>query len=235
MTILNTYDGALFVWTITGLAHDLGVHIRLGDDFHEYRDIIKHHRPEQPPAPPLDPDVHDMSSGFWFTGTDAEGKLVFTQAMRDIDLGDLTLAEYLTANFRDFPPASLPVDVPNSRYLPGPAARKITGRVCYHADLWMRPGESSYRGSGLPNVLARLAMVTAIMRGSPDYIFGFIARNHAFKGLGEREGYMHSEPSALHWLRADKPETLVCQMVWMGREDLEHLLTIPPEGVMRAA
>ena len=100
--------------------------------------------------------------------------------------------------------------------------------VCYHGDFWLR---EDYRSSGMSNILARFALASALLRWSPDYVIGFMPRPIAFKGLAEREGYMHCEPGTLYWRRAGTEKDFEAFMVWMGREDLNFLLTIPVAGM----
>jgi hypothetical protein len=54
----------------------------------------------------------------------------------------------------------------------------------------------------------------------------------AFKGLVQREGYMHSEPGAFNWRVTDTGKMREGFMVWMGQEDISHMLTIPLQGLV---
>jgi len=48
-----------------------------------------------------------------------------------------------------------------------------------------------------------------------------------FKGLAERLGYMHSEPASIRWRLNNKDWPLEGFMVWMARDDLKFMMTIP--------
>ncbi len=232
MTIHDTFAGAQYTSDIAGIVERTGMELRLGDDFGVYSDIVAAHRPEQPLGEPFDPGVTEINgkNGFWLTGWNRRGDLVHTQAMRRLRLGG-TLADYLSAQFRKFPPPGLEVDFSRSRYRPGPGARRISGTACYHGEAWIRPGDDSFRGTGIIGPLARFAMASALLRWSPDYIFGFISEGLAFRGLVEREGYMHTDPGALKWKLSDG-EVLHGYLCWMAREDMDHMMDLSVERLV---
>lgn len=233
--IHTIFKGAQYVARTTQMAKRKGITIEVGDDFAEYAEIIRTSRGEQPIGPPFDSRLHFLKSanGFWITGRDREGQIVHTQAMRKLDLAGQTLAEYLQERYRDFPPAGLNLDMEASTYRAGPAAHNITGTVCYHGDVWLKGGMGGFRGTGVSSLLARVMLTTAMLRWSPDHIIGFMPEQKAFKGLGEREGYMHSEPGSLSWKIANSEDSLEAFMVWMSRVDLNHLLNIPLEPLVK--
>jgi len=232
MTIHDSFEGALYVATIVTLAEKYGIRLESGSDFDYYAETIAAHRP-QPIGVPFDPNLNAIhpDDGFWFLGWDRDGRLVFTQAVRLLRIEGQSLADYFRDQYVAFPPAGLPIDFDRSFYSPGPSARRMTGTCAYHGDVWMI-SDPAYRGTGLSSILARLALATALMTWSPDHMIGFIIKKLAFKGLGEREGYMHSEPAALSWFAKDRPDPMVAHMCWMNRDDLRYLLTIPAETVM---
>ena len=114
-----------------------------------------------------------------------------------------------------------------SQYNPGPGAHRINGRVTYHGDVWLKGGPDGYRGTGVSAVLARYALASALMTWSPDYVFAFMPQPIAFKGLAEREGYMHAEPGALEWHFAENENKIKGYMIYMGRDDIDFILDIP--------
>ncbi|WP_432449001.1 hypothetical protein [Aliiroseovarius marinus] len=233
MTIHDTFTGAQYVTAILDMANDKGLMIEMGSDFNLYGKYIEEHRTHQPLGDPFNPKLHQMSedNGFWIAGWNENGELVHTQAMRLFDLQGAVLSDYLTRNFQAFPPTGLDLDMARSNYQPGPGARRIAGKTCYHGELWVR-GDDRYRGTGLPGMLARFALATCVLRWSPDFIFGFMPEKYAFRGLAEREGYMHTDPGALSWFAKGSNAPLKGFMTYMGREDLSHLLTLCPREFM---
>lgn len=237
MTIHDTFAkaqaGTRYVTAILDLAIDFGLTIEMGSDFKLYDSYVTKYRSHQPLGNPFDPTLHDMSedNGFWIIGWNKEGELVHTQAMRLYDLEGLTLAEYLDYSFHEFPPSGLDIDMDRSNYRPGPGARRIAGKTCYHGELWVK-GDDRYRGTGLPGMLARFALASCVLRWSPDFIFGFMPEKYAFTGLAEREGYMHTDPGALEWYAKGANAPLKGFMTYMGRDDLNHLITLCPRDFM---
>jgi len=233
MSVHSTFEGIQFLAQASDISRECGISLRIGTCFKEYADIISTERTHQPVGRPFDHEFNDFgpTSGFWVVGRNENGVLVHTQAMRLIDLCDQPLSGYLSEKYIDFPPAGLDLDYEKSRYNPGPSAHRIRGTVCYHGDFWLC---SDYRGTGMANILARFALASGHLKWAPDYIIGFMIRQVAFKGLAEREGYMHSEPGTLFWHRADTDQTLEAFMVWMAREDTSYLLTIPLPDLVRS-
>jgi len=231
MSIHNTFEGAQFIATIADIVKENGITLQVGTNFTEYAEIIECERVAQPLGVPFDNRrTHiDSSNGFWIIGRDIEGELIHTQALRLIDLAGLSLSNYLVERFTDFPPVGIDLDFARSRYHPGPGARSMFGAVCYHGEFWLK---DCYRGTGISSVLARFALVSSLLKWSPDYVIGFMPRPIAFKGLAEREGYMHAEPGCLYWHRSDSEKILEGFMVWMGREDIKHILGIPLHGLV---
>ena len=232
MSIHSTFEGAQFVSQAADITKENGISLRLGTCFVEYSELISTYRPEQPVGQPFDPRKNNFQpeSGFWIVGWDEKDALVHKQAVRVLGLAGLSLAEYMARRYTDFLPAGLDLDMEKSRYNPGPAAWRIRGKACYHGDFWL---SGDYRGTGVSSILARFALASALLRWSPDFVIGFMARPVAFKGLAEREGYMHSEPGCMYLHHMQDDKVLEGFMVWMGREDISHLLTIPLQGLAR--
>lgn len=231
MGIHNKFEGAQFIAQTADISKEIGISLRIGTCFAEYGRLISTHLPEHLVGQPFDHRMNEFNSdsGFWIAGWNENGVLVHKQAVRKIGLDRQALSEYMVQNYSDFLPKDFDLDRRRSSYNPGPAARRIKGNVCYHGDLWL---SSDYRGTGLVNVLARFSLATALLRWEPDYVVGFMERPLAFKGLAEREGYMHSEPGAMNLHRNGSDQVMEGFMVWMAREDISHLLTIPLNGLV---
>ncbi|WP_299396940.1 hypothetical protein [Pelagibius sp.] len=230
MTTQEVLSGSRFVTVIKNLVKNQGITLEVGSDFNALREALKAQPERQCLAPRFDPEVSAIneSTGFWVLGRSRTGEVVHTQAMRTVDLGGRTLSGYLDEYFRDFTPAGYAIDFPRSRYRGAPGSRMIAGKVCYHGELWLKGGPGGFRGAGLTAVLARLALVKALLKWAPDYVFGFMFPLAACKGLAAREGYMHTEPGSLYWSVSGQQRPLETWTVWMSREDIRHILQIPP-------
>lgn len=223
MTIETVFGAARFMASAVSLAESQGLFLELGADFQLYAERIALHRQDQPVGSPFDHDRHVLRqvNGFWIMGRNRQGQIVHTQAMRLIDLAGDSLSDYLKAQFRLFPPAGVALDLQNSEYRAGPWAGRIRGKTCYHGEVWLT---ESWRGTGMSTVLVRLAFALCLLRWSPDYVFGFMPKAAAFKGLATREGYMHHEPGCLRWRRTQSGEDLEGFLVWQSRADIEHII-----------
>jgi len=229
MTIQDVFDGAqLLCENITALRQEQ-LFLTMGDDFDEYSQIVANHRPDQPLGAPFDPSKQFLprSKGIWVIGRNAKGQVVHTQAMRLLDLADQSLAQYMQARFHDFPPGGVDLDLEGSWFRPGPASYRINGRVCYHGEMWLNDESGAYRGRGVVDILSRVAFLSCLIHWQPDFLIGFMLRPVARRGLAEREGYMHTDPYCLSWKVRNRNTPLDCNMVWMGHDDLRHIMHVP--------
>lgn len=229
MSFHNLGVGAQVKATSIEIFDRFGVRMVVGSDFNEYHKELLKFRPHQPLGAPFDPTIHNMSSKncFWVIGYDSDNRVVHTQAMRVIDLGSRSLADHMNADFRKYPPVGVDLDLDASRYRPGPGARRITGKAAYHGELWIDDKSEEFRGTGLSELLGQYAFLLALERFDPDFVFGFVARPVAHKGLAERLGFMHNEPRAVNWRMAESPKVLEGYMVYMSNEDLHFVLGLP--------
>lgn len=232
MTFQNMHMGERFVASSLRLfaAHDLT--LRVGYDFNQYRALLSDARPDHTVGVPFDPDLNDFSDGsaFWIVAMDPAGVVMHSQALRLIDVTGSTLASHLKANFTDFPPPSIPLDLDRSCYQAGPGAQRMTGRMAYHGEFWISDRDGAYRGSALSTVLARYGFWMATQHWDPDYIFAFILNAVHYKGLAARTGWMHTDPAALQWYPRDGRPPFETVMAYLHRDDIDYLLTLPIGG-----
>ncbi|WP_227270919.1 hypothetical protein [Roseobacter weihaiensis] len=237
MTIHTFSDDSFFTAASLDILSRYEVDLTIGDDFEEYRELLAEGRPDHILGAPFDPTLHDLNekNAFWIVGRSADGTMMHAQAMRLLDTGTSSVGEFFRYNFRKFPPPGVDIDYQRSRYRAGPGAQRMTGRVCYHGEVWMGGEPGQYRGSGLSSLLGRFAFLTALQRLSPDYIMGFILKPVAFKGFVERQGYMHAEPGALRWYKQGAADPMETFMVYMSNEDARFVLDMPLQELVSLA
>ncbi|MGD1876030.1 MAG: hypothetical protein ACFB13_00850 [Kiloniellaceae bacterium] len=219
-----------YIGCIEQIAERHGITLEVGGDFDNFR-RLRESQPDRPPISPIfDSAVSDLHNGnaFWIKGTADDGELVHLQAVRLQQLGDLSLAEHLHGDRLAYAPPGVEVDPDRSCFSAAQASRQITGKVCYHGELWLKGGPGGFRGHGLTCALPRLALALAYMAWSPDFMFGLVHPLAACKGLAAREGYMHLEPRGVLWQHPDASEVFEEWLVWMSRMDLEYLLQVTP-------
>ncbi len=111
-----------------------------------------------------------------------------------------------------------------------PAAREITGAIVEHGEMWIAPqirGKAALAGS-----LSRLALALALIKWAPDYVYAFIAPKLVLNGFSARFGYMHMQPCAIAWLHPAERINADEYLVWMARQDLEHLVRQPVQRIL---
>lgn len=237
MSVQFPANAAPFIATSRNILVAQGINLTIGSDFSEYKEIVAAERPVQKLGAPFDPDRSDLTptNAFWLIGRNAEGDLIHTQAAKRVRLTHRSLAGYLMRNFRAYPPPLRGVDLAHSRFRATPGTHRIKGTVAYHGEFWIAPDEGTYRGAGLAPVFGRTCMLQMMQRWDPDYLFGFILNQVAFKGFGARIGYLHLEPSALKWVVDGRDVPIDTFLAYNSREDLEYLLDIPLDEAMAAA
>lgn len=229
MTLLTMQTGERFIASSSDIFNEYGLSLEVGYDFETYRNHLAVARPDHTLGAPFDPKLQNMNSdnAFWIVGRNVDGDIVHTQTLRLLQLQDMTVGEYLAANFRSFPPSDVDLDLLRSRYRAGPGARHMRGRVAYHGEFWIGGARGELRGQGVSCVLARYGFWEAIQHWDPDHIIAFILKPVAFKGLVERAGWMHTDPCALRWFERGNDIPMETFMAYMHREDLHFILELP--------
>jgi len=229
VTIHNILYEDRFVSSTKSILDQHGIAVTIGHDFEVYRSMLAKARPDHLIGAPFDPDLHKMneSNAFWLIGQNEDGDIMHTQTVRMLDLGGETVGEYLTKDFRAFPPPGLPIDLERSQYKLGPGANRMRGQVGYHGEFWIGGAPGQYRGSGLSSALTRLGFWESLQRWNLDHMIAFMAQAVAFKGLVERAGWMHTDPGALKWYIEGNDTPIDGFMAYIHREDIHFLLDIP--------
>ncbi|NIA67238.1 hypothetical protein HBA54_01375 [Pelagibius litoralis] len=225
----NLYKAIRYIADIIQISEARGLLLEVSTDFEEFRKVRMAQSDRSTLYPMYDVACTyiDSSNGFWIKGVDENGELIHTQAMRLLDLSGTTLADHFRLHRQKYMTPGNTDDPTQYDYSPTPACQKISGRVCYHGELWLKEDDGKrFRGTGLTTILPRMALALSLMEWSPDFVFGFMYPHAACRGLAAREGYMHMEPG--FWHAPGSPESFAEWLVWMAREDLEHLMRFAP-------
>jgi hypothetical protein len=207
------------------LAAEAGVTLELLDDFTELRRVVERTPNRAPLTPVFDNRVSDVHAGnaFWMLGRGPDGAVVHLQAVRRDDLEGESLSEHLARHGALFLSPHIPAVPEGSDYAACRYMRSMTGRICYHGEVWLSP-EGDYRGRGLSVLLPRMGVALALMRWSPDYIYGLVHPDLVLKGIPARYGYMHAHPHGVRWRRTDGDGTLDEAITWMTADDMRDLV-----------
>ncbi len=216
---------------VSGILKDLdlaGLRVEVGTDFVAYRNLRDAQNDRSPIYPIFDVSASfiDGSNAFWICAFNDQGELVHTQAIRMLDLSDTTLQEHLANHRHKYLTPGMVTNPDETSFAPLLTLNNIKGRVCYHGEFWLKPGDNGLRGQGFTALMSRLVFEIATQIWSPDFLFGFVPMQLAMKGIPFRYGYTRCEVGS--WLRNGRKVDAEEALVWMGRSDLEeHLRTAP--------
>lgn len=207
-------------------AEGTGVHLAYQVDFDHFRETIDAIPEKKDLSAMFDVELCDISAetGFWIKGTDDGGRTVHVQSVRFDDLTGTTLARHWEENRILYQPPGLDLDLRRSSFTSAPAAHQITGCVCYHGELWIH---ADFRGKHLASRLANIAMLMALTRFRPDYIYCLIMPDVVRTGLSLRNGYLHHHPKGIRWQPANSNESIDEYLVWMDGAELAELMERP--------
>ena len=141
---------------------------------------------------------------------------MFTQAIKLISLGSRGLLRHLDENLGDYRPKGDRFDISRSEIQLTDRASGLSGDACYYGELWI---QKPYRGGCLTAVIPRLMFAIAMLKWSPNLMFGIMEPLAACKGLAAREGFMHLEQGGLHWRDRKSSETFEEWLVWTTKDD----------------
>ncbi len=226
------------VKNVSGILRELeaaGMHVEVGDDFATYRAYRSGQVDRGPVYPMFDvaSSFVDAGNGFWICGFDPGGELIHTQAVRMLDLSDVTLGEHLTTHRHKYITPETTAD-PDATFYSGPEALEaITGRVCYHGDFWLRArGLGGPRSQGATAMLSRVLFELMVGSWAPDFVFALVPKQVAAKGVHLRYGYSHCEPGT--WHGPDGQVTEEDYLIWMSAGEMAKALARPPQHLQPA-
>lgn len=204
--------------------NDAGIHIEIGDDFAQYRGYRSQQTDRGPIYPMFDTasSYIDHTNGFWVCGFDENGQLVHTQAVRLLDMSDISLATHLKTHRHKYITPDTTPD-PDRTYYEGPEALEtITGQVCYQGDFWLRAsGLGGPRSQGATSLLSGILLELMSSAWNPDFVFAFVPQRLGSKGAHLRYGYSHCEPG--RWIGPNQQITEEDYFIWMTARDMANL------------
>lgn len=210
-----------------------GVHLRIGRNF----DTLQMHISSAPTRPKLheqfDPlgDMDGAVDAFWICGFNADGDLVHTQAASLLDLNHSTVAQHIQKCLPRYTPKGPPVVPSSIRARPGPKAKRMSGNVVYHGEMWL---VDELRDQSASSLLTRMGILLAVREWQPDAVFGLMNWDLACQGLNMRIGYTHCEPMTVTWTRKDNGADHHVWMVYLEKEDIDFLIDLPAIDFARA-
>ena len=231
MSALDLYSTILNVSNILREVEAAGMRLEIGNDFTEYRRLRNAQSDRSALYPMFDVSCSyvDQSNAFWVCGYNDQNELVHTQAIRLLDLSNVSLGQHMRVHRHKYITPNSTPDPDRTFYTRPQALNTITGKVCYHGEFWLSGGEGGHRSQGFTPLLSRVVFELALKTWVPNYIFGFVPTNLAFKGIQARYGYSHCEPGV--WHGPDNQITDEDSLVWMNTKDIVHFLQSQPQAL----
>ncbi|WP_128932076.1 hypothetical protein [Bradyrhizobium zhanjiangense] len=220
-TVVDPLSISRFLQKYDAAAAQNGVKISIGFDFDEYISITQATPTKGRTYPNFRPDRSPikLGEGFWIVGVDRNSNVALLEAARLYDLSRSNLAEHLQSLKAFFADPAVHAHPQDRCRCTAPSAKKITGKVAYLGDRWIR---KDFRGMGMSKVMAGLARGVSFAMWAPDFLCALVARQLLEKGVVY--GYSHHEPggSILQLIGEDIVDD-DC-LVWQTGEELKSLV-----------
>ncbi|WFU71287.1 hypothetical protein [Bradyrhizobium sp. CB2312] len=209
---LNHLQISRFLQRYDAAASQKGIKLSTGLDFHKYISITRATPTKDPTSRTFQPRIK-AGDGFWMIGVDNNNDVAVLQAVRLYELSCINFAEHLEKVFGDRPAAHAhPYD---SWTCIAPSAKKITGKVAYHGDVWVR---RDYRGRGMPKIMGGVAFGVSFAMWAPDYVCALVTPWQLDKGVVAQYGYAHHEAGGLRQIGQNALNEYL--LVWLTGEEL---------------
>lgn len=220
-----------YIADIDSFAQSKGIQLSIKTDFEHLWDLCKRLPGKPVPAVLFDPNTTDINpeNALWVEGINGRGEVVHVQAVRCDDLTGTTLANKIDSLSKHFATPEALENCEQTKFCQAPSAANITGKVCYHGEIWLRGGSSSYRGQGLSSILPRLVLGLALAKWAPDYIWGL---GHSWlieRGIPQKYGYCHVEAKGAYMENSKFSRPVDSWIMWMTQSDLIDLTHIQPD------
>ncbi|APG14912.1 hypothetical protein BKD09_41950 [Bradyrhizobium japonicum] len=193
ISAINPLHISRFVQVYDDAIADKGIKLLLGFDFQEYVAITRATPKEFPTFPSFQPDRSEIKSGegYWIVGVDNDNAVAILAAQRLYHLSHSNFAEHLESLKAFYADPAVHAHPQDCCTCTAPTARKMTGKVAYHGDYWIR---RDFRGQGISKIMTRVAQGITFAMWAPDFLCGLVARWTVDKEFVAQYGYVHHEP-----------------------------------------
>ncbi|MBM7487947.1 hypothetical protein [Bradyrhizobium canariense] len=149
---------------------------------------------------------------------DNNGKVAVLQAARLYDLSHSNLAEHLRSLKAFYADPTIHAHPEDSCICSAASAKKITGKVAYSGDLWVR---RDFRGRGIPKILATITRRVMFAMWAPDFSCALVQRWTLDKGVYETA---HQEPGGAKLQLVEEGILEDNWLTWRTGEELRELM-----------
>ncbi|MGY4627051.1 hypothetical protein [Bradyrhizobium sp. USDA 4486] len=195
-----------------------GIKLLLGFEFDEYISITRVTPTKAPTFPNFRPDRSPIKSGegYWLIGVDENDGISLSNAARLYDLSRSNFAEHLQSLNAFYAQPALHAHPQDRCICVAPSASKLTGKVAYNGDLWVR---ADLRGTGLAQIVTRIAHRVSFTMWAPDFLCALVGRWRVAKGLPQ---YHHGEPGGAMLQLVEEGVLEDNWLVWVTGEELRN-------------
>lgn len=222
MTV-NPLQVSRFLRIYDDAAAQKGIKLSIGFDFHEYVSVTQALPTKRPTYPNFRPDRSPIKSGegYWMIGLDRNNEVALVEAARLYDLSYTNFAEHLESLKVFYANPTIHAHPQDRCTCLAPSAKKITGKVAYHGDFWLR---KDFRGQGMPKIMAAILRGVSFAMWTPDFVVGLAERWLLDKGVLAQYGHAHHEPGGSILKLVDENILDDDVLVWLTGEELRSLI-----------
>lgn len=222
-SVIDPLQVSRFLREYDDAAAQKGIRLSIGFDFHEYVAITKSLPTKKPTYPSFRPDRSPIAAGegYWMVGLN-NNEVILVEAARLYDLSRSNFAEHLES-LRAFYADPVRHAHPQDRCTcTAPSAKRITGRVAYHGDFWLR---KDFRGRGLAKIMAATLRGISFAMWDPDFLVGLAEPWVLDKGVLAQYGYAHHERGGSRLQLVEENIVDDDLLVWLNGQELRSLVS----------
>ncbi|WFU31390.1 hypothetical protein QA635_33370 [Bradyrhizobium brasilense] len=217
---VNPLNVSRFLQVYDDAAAQKGIKLSIGFDFDKYVSIARVTPTKGPTFPNFRPDRLPIKSGegYWIIGFDKDSQVALLAAARLYDLSNSNFAEHLQSLKAFYADPVRQAHPQDSCACTAPSAKKLTGKIAYHGDLWVR---SDFRGKGMAKIAGGIGRGVSFAMWAPDFLCGLVLRWSLDKGVYE---VVHQEPGGAILRLAEDDIVEDNWLVWRTGEELRSLV-----------
>ncbi|MGY3079425.1 hypothetical protein ACVWZZ_005833 [Bradyrhizobium sp. LM6.10] len=218
-SVVNLLQVSRFLRVYDDAAAAKGIRMSVGFDFHEYVSITQATPTKLPTQPVFRPDRSPikLGEGYWIIGFDKNNEVAYLEAARLFDLQHSNFGEHLQS-LKVFYAEPEKHTHPQDRCIcTAPSAKKITGKVAYHGDLWVR---RDFRRQGLLKGVGGIGTGITLAMWNPDFLCWLAQRWTLDKGVYTAP---HYESGGALLQLAKENITEDNWLMWMTKEELRRI------------
>lgn len=154
-------------------------------------------------------------------GLDKNNEVALVEAARLYDMSHSNFAEHLESLKLFYADPTIHAHPEDRCTCMAPSAKKITGRIAYHGDFWLR---KDFRGQGMPTIMAAVLRGVSFAMWTPDFVVGLAERWLLDKGVLAQYGHAHHEPGGSILKLVEEGIVDDDVLVWLTGEKLQSLV-----------